>query len=222
MTKARLLFGIASGALSLVAPFVILGIATSTLTVQLGWGAGTPLFATISTTFFLVLLLGAMPGFIVLLHTKPRPPIAERNALFAPLVWFVRSVWASVIFAMAAIVGAFTGVTVNGATDDQGLWGVLFGTAFAPVVLAVTTLSFVIMGGRWVLDLGWLRDHRKGKKSVLRFWRGWRGRGELRPAELVAIRAIDFWGRQLSQPFIVSLTVLFLILVSVWMIATVP
>jgi hypothetical protein len=221
MTKGRLVFGIASGALSVAAPFVILGVVISTLTVQLGWGAATPMFATISTTLFLLLLLGAMPGFIVLLYTKPRLPIAERNALFAPLVWFLRSVWASIIFVMAAIVGAISGATVSFSSDIHRPWGVLFSTAFVPLVLAVAALSFVIMGGRWALDLAWLRDHRKGKKSVLRFWRSWRGAGNLRPAELVAIRGIDYWGRQLSQPFIVLLTIFFLILVFVWAAAIV-
>lgn len=221
MTKVRRLFVIASGALSFGAPFVFLGVTISMLIIHLGWGAGTPLLATIFTTAFLLLLLGAMPGFIVLLYTKPRPPIAERNALFAPIAWFLRSVWASIIFVTAAIVGAITGAAVGTSSNPQRPWGVLFSTAFVPVVLAVAALSFVIMGGRWVMDLGWLRDHGKGKKSVLRFWRSWRGGGDLKPAELVAIRNIDAWGRQFSQPFIVVLTVSFLILVWVWVTATV-
>jgi len=99
----------------------------------------------------------ALPALAVLYLTPPRVPLKERSALVATASWFGRVAWASVVFALAIVLGSIAGVVASKTEASDGLSStiaILFYTVFWPTVFCVVAITFVIVAIRWCLDLG--------------------------------------------------------------------
>ena len=111
--------------------------------------------------------LVALPALVVLHLSPPRAPLSQRSALFASAKWFGRTVWAGMVFAVSIVLGTVAGVAasrISDAEQDLGvaLEAVLTTTAqiaLWPILAAVAAVAYVVMGVRWVLDLGAISDN---------------------------------------------------------------
>jgi hypothetical protein len=123
--------------------------------------------------------LAAMPGLGVLLISPPRVPLRERSALLASASWFGKSVWASLVFALSVAIGAIAGVVASKASESPGgidldqIIGVLGGLVIWPVVLVVAGVAYVVMGVRWLLDLGAIISDERGTAVRARLEKRW-------------------------------------------------
>jgi hypothetical protein len=104
----------------------------------------------------------AWPAIAVLYFSTPRVPLKQRSALIASASWFGRAVWAAAVFALSIVIGAVAGVVAStasgsGRADGSGLVLAIEATAalvFWPAILTVVAVAYVVVGVRWVLDLG--------------------------------------------------------------------
>jgi hypothetical protein len=111
---------------------------------------GLSIFATLA-------MLTVAPGLVVLYVSPPRRPLRERSALVASATWFIRSAWSAVVFALAIVIGSMAGALASKSLENapdlstgvQQTWNGLFATAFGPIVLTVTTITFLVMALRW-------------------------------------------------------------------------
>jgi hypothetical protein len=104
----------------------------------------------------------ALPAIAVLYYSPPRVPLKQRSALIASASWFGRAVWAAAVFALSIVIGAVAGVVAStanesGRDDGSGLGLAIEATAalvLGPAILIVVAVAYVVVGIRWVLDLG--------------------------------------------------------------------
>jgi hypothetical protein len=98
----------------------------------------------------------------VLYFSTPRVPLKQRSALIASASWFGRAVWAAAVFAVSIVIGAVAGVVASDANESGREGGVGIGLAIEataslvlwPSILTVVAVAYVVVGVRWVLDLG--------------------------------------------------------------------
>jgi hypothetical protein len=111
----------------------------------------------------LVALL-ALPAVALLCTSPPRLPLSQRNALFSSAVWFGRTVWAGAVFAFSIVLGSTTGIVASRISDTQHNLGTALGESFVavsqialwPVLLLVAMVGYIVMGVRWLRDVGHL------------------------------------------------------------------
>ncbi|MDJ0333928.1 hypothetical protein QMG83_01695 [Salinibacterium sp. G-O1] len=141
----------------LIAAMVAGGVITPTLVGDVIW---LPL-AILLTAVVVLLIFLAWPGFLFLYRSPPPTPIAQRSALFGPLHWFFRAVWAAAVFGISIVLGTFAGTVATEASAQvvdeskrfQAIWDTLAAVALAPVIGGVAAVTFVILGLRWRNDL---------------------------------------------------------------------
>lgn len=116
-----------------------------------------------------IISIAALPALGVLLISPPRVPLRERSALVASASWFGKAIWASLVFALSIVIGSIAGVVAAkasenpGGTDVNQTIGALSGLVLWPVVLAVAGVAYVVMGLRWLVDLGAIVDDQQGR-----------------------------------------------------------
>lgn len=104
----------------------------------------------------------ALPAIAVLYFSTPRVPLKQRSALIASASWFGRAVWAAAVFALSIVIGAVAGVVASSANasgrDGAGGLGLAIEATASlvlwPAILIVVAVAYVVVGVRWVLDLG--------------------------------------------------------------------
>ena len=163
----RILSDCASGLVA-VAAIVITVTGLLDRLVPTGWVVGLGIWTAVVGT-------GALPALGLLLVAPPRIPLRERSALFASASWFGRAVWASALFSLSIIIGAIAGVLASQAVeiapefDLQKTIEHLAMLVLWPTVLLVTAIAYVIMGIRWLRDLGAIiaDDHGSAARMLL-------------------------------------------------------
>lgn len=117
----------------------------------------------------------AVPAVVVLYPSPPRAPLSQRSALFASASWFGRAVWAGAVFALSIVLGAVVGVVSSRISETQhdlgrALTDSIVGVAqlaLWPIVLTVAAAAYLIMGIRWLSDLGRIVDEGGARTVVM-------------------------------------------------------
>lgn len=176
------------------------------------------LLATILGIWTGAMTLLALPALFVLHASPPRVRLSQRSALFASASWFARSVWAGSVFALSIVLGAVAGIVASRVSDSEHNLGTALTESIAgvaqltlwPIVLTVAAVAYVVMGARWMLDLGRIVEEGGALKVLMTLEERWFG-----PKEL-SIEAIRL--RRAGSLFVVSFAgrvALFLVLVTV-------
>jgi hypothetical protein len=148
-----------------------------------GWGLA------LLAAWTAVLCLMALPAIAILHFSTPRVPLKQRSALIASASWFGRAVWAAAVFAVSIVVGAVAGVVASDANESGREGGVGIGLAIEataslvlwPSILTVVAVAYVVVGVRWVLDLGTIVAEDGGAVVRALLERRWTGPLQLSP-----------------------------------------
>jgi hypothetical protein len=170
---------------------------------------GLSIFATIA-------MIAVAPGLVVLYVSAPRRPLRERSALVASATWFIRAAWSAVVFALAIVIGSVAGALASKSLESasdlsagvQQAWNGLLETAFGPIVLTVTGVTFVVMVLRWGFDLRTIVRDGDALAAVKMFEQRWTG--NVRESD-----AAQWWRNLITSVLIkrVSLIALFVLTV---------
>ena len=145
------------------------------------WVPGALIFVLGLWTFLVSVL--AVPAVVVLHNSPPRIPISQRSALVASASWFGRSVWAGAVFALSIVLGAVAGVVSSRISEHEHDLGSALGKSITgvaqlalwPIVLTVAAIAYVVMGARWLFDLGSIVDGGGARTVATAFERQWFG-----------------------------------------------
>lgn len=128
-----------------------------------------------------VVAILASPAVLVLHLSPPRVPLAQRSALFASASWFIRAVGAGTVFALSIVLGAVAGVVASRVSDPQPSLGAALTVAFGataqvalwPILAAVASIAYVVMGIRWLVDLGAIVEAGGGTAAWTQLTKRW-------------------------------------------------
>ena len=140
--------------------------------------------------------IAALPALVVLHLSPPRIPLKDRSALFSSAKWFGGAVWSAVVFSVSIVLGTMTGLVASRATGSEQDLAVALGSAFSataqiavwPILAGVAALAYVVMGVRWLIDLGKIADGGEAHDVWVRLEQRWfqttgptLSRGQFRP-----------------------------------------
>jgi hypothetical protein len=132
---------------------------------------------TLSVSFF------ALPAIAVLFFSPPRISLRQRSALVASASWFGRTVWAGAVFALSIVIGSVAGVVAAEANESahaagDGLARAIEATASLvlwPAIQMVVAVGYVVVGTRWVVELGEIVREEHGNVARMLLERRWAG-----------------------------------------------